>query len=347
MSSEKPVIAALRRQATPQVPIWLMRQAGRYLPEYRAVRAQAKSFLDLCFTPELAIEVTLQPIRRFPLDAAIIFSDILVVPHALGQAVTFEEGQGPLLTPVRSGDELRRLSLDRLEETLAPVAAAITAVRRELPASVALFGFAGAPWTVASYMVEGRGGSEFAVAKGWAYRDPESFGALIDLLVEATTAYLLQQITAGAEILQIFDSWAGALSPAALECWALRPTAEIIRRVRVRHPETPIVVFPRGIGAAYARYALECGCDGLSLDTGVAPDWAASTLQADVTVQGNLDPLALVTGGNALRIEATRILEQLGTGPFVFNLGHGILPQTPPEHVAVLCDLVHGWKRGS
>jgi uroporphyrinogen decarboxylase len=347
MSSEKPVIAALRRQATPQVPIWLMRQAGRYLPEYRAVRARAKSFLDLCFTPELAVEVTLQPLRRFPFDAAIIFSDILVVPHALGQAVTFEEGQGPLLAPIRSADEMRTLSFDRLGETLAPVAAAIAAVRRELPAPVALFGFAGAPWTVASYMVEGRGGSDFALAKGWAYREPESFGTLIDLLVEATTAYLLLQVEAGAEILQIFDSWAGALSPAALERWALRPTAEIVRRVKARYPDISIVVFPRGIGASYARYVAECGCDGLSLDTTIAPEWAASTLQPGVAVQGNLDPLVLVVGGDALRVEATRILEQLGAAPFIFNLGHGILPQTPPEHVAALCDLVHGWKRGS
>jgi uroporphyrinogen decarboxylase len=346
MSSQKPVIAAFRHPPTPQVPIWLMRQAGRYLPEYRAVRARAKSFLELCFTPELAVEVTLQPIRRFPLDAAIIFSDILVVPHALGQAVSFEEGQGPMLTPIRSADELRKLSLDRLTETLAPVSAAIAAVRRELPAPVALFGFAGAPWTVASYMIEGRGGSDFAIAKSWAHGEPESFGALIALLVDATTASLLQQIEAGAEILQIFDSWAGALSPAALERWALEPTAEIVRRVKARHPDVPIVVFPRGIGASYARYASDCSCDGLSLDTTVAPEWAAATLQRTMTVQGNLDPQVLVVGGSALRAEATRILECLGSGPFVFNLGHGILPQTPPEHVAALCELVHDWKRG-
>ncbi len=345
MNVGKPVIAALRRQAAPHVPIWLMRQAGRYLPEYRAVRAGVKTFLELCFTPELAVEVTLQPIRRFPLDAAIIFSDILVIPHALGQSVRFEEGQGPLLEPIRSRDELRKLSLDRLAETLAPVATAITAVRRELPEQVALFGFAGAPWTVASYMVEGGGGSEFATIKGWAYREPESFGLLIELLVDATSAYLIQQIKAGAEILQIFDSWAGVLSPAALERWALQPTAEIVRRVKAKHPDVPIVVFPRGVGAAYARYAAECGCDGLSLDSTVAPEWAAAALQPSMAVQGNLDPLALVAGGSAMREEATRILERLGDGPFVFNLGHGIVPQTPPDHVAALCEFVHDWKR--
>ena len=345
MKPAKPVIAALQRQAGGHVPIWLMRQAGRYLPEYRAVRARTGSFLELCFTPELAVEVTLQPIRRFPLDAAIIFSDILVVPHALGQAVRFEDGQGPLLEPIRSAAEVRNLSLDRLAATLAPVGAAIAAVRQELPAPIALFGFAGAPWTVASYMVEGSGGSEFAIVKSWAYREPESFGVLIDLLVDATTTYLLQQIEAGVEILQIFDSWAGVLSPTQLERWALQPTAEIVRRVKAKHPDVPIVVFPRGIGASYARYAAECGCDGLSLDTSVAPEWAAATLQPRVTVQGNLDPLALVAGGDAMRAEATRILERLASGPFVFNLGHGILPQTPPEHVAALCELVHSWKR--
>jgi uroporphyrinogen decarboxylase len=220
---------------------------------------------------------------------------------------------------------------------------AIEAVRRELPAGVALFGFAGAPWTVASYMVEGGGGSDFAAAKAWAYGEPGSFGRLIDLLVDATSAYLLQQVEAGAEVLQIFDSWAGVLSPMALERWALRPTAEIVRRVKAKHPDVPIVVFPRGIGAAYARYAAECGCDGLSLDTTVAPDWAAA-LQSSVTLQGNLDPLVLVAGGEAMGAEATPILERLATGPFVFNLGHGILPQTPPEHVAALCELVHAWK---
>jgi uroporphyrinogen decarboxylase len=346
MNSEKPVIAALRRRASAQVPIWLMRQAGRYLPEYRAVRARAKSFLELCFTPEFAVEVTLQPIRRFPLDAAIIFSDILVIPHALGQPVSFEEGRGPVLEPIRSAAEVRKLSLDRLLTTLAPVATAIAAVRRELPEHVALFGFAGAPWTVASYMVEGAGGSDFAIAKAWIYREPESFGLLIDLLVDATSAYLLQQVEAGAEILQIFDSWAGVLSPSALERWCLQPTAEIVRRVKARHPHVPIVVFPRGIGASYVRYAAECGCDGLSLDTAVAPEWAAATLQPKLAVQGNLDPLVLVAGGDAMREEATRILERLAAGPFVFNLGHGILPQTPPDNVAALCELVHDWKRG-
>lgn len=344
MTAEKPIIAALRRQPCPQVPIWLMRQAGRYLPEYRAVRRQAKTFLDLCFTPELAVEVTLQPIRRFALDAAIIFSDILVVPHAMGQRVTFEEGRGPVLEPIRSREQLDRLSLDQVRERLAPVAIAIGLVRQQLPERVALFGFAGAPWTVASYMVEGAGGSDFATVKSWAYREPESFDALIALLVEATTSYLLQQIEAGAEVLQIFDSWAGVLSPAALERWALKPTIEIVRRVKAAHPAIPIVVFPRGVGAAYARYAAECPCDGLSLDTSVEPAWAAAALQPRMAVQGNLDPIVLAGGGASIEGEANEILKRLAGGPFIFNLGHGIVPQTPPEQVAALCDLVHGWK---
>jgi uroporphyrinogen decarboxylase len=345
MASPKDLVRALRRQPVPQVPIWLMRQAGRYLPEYRALREQAPSFLEMCLTPELAAEVTLQPVRRYPLDAAIIFSDILVVPHALVQHVMFVEGQGPRLEPIRRIEQLRELSPARAPQTLAPVAAAIGAVRRALPAHVALIGFAGAPWTVATYMIEGCGGSDFATVKGWAYRQPDSFDALIALLVEATSAYLLQQVEAGAEILQIFDSWAGALSATALERWGLRPTAEIICRVREVHPQVPVIVFPRGVGASYKRYASGCGCDGLGLDTAVPPDWAAAELQPLVCLQGNLDPLALLSGGAAMETETTEILRRLSDGPFIFNLGHGILPQTPPEHVAELCQLVKGWTR--
>jgi uroporphyrinogen decarboxylase len=345
MSPSKSILAVLRGQASAHVPIWLMRQAGRYLPEYRVVRSRVKSFLDLCLTPELAVEVTLQPLRRFPLDAAIIFSDILIIPHGLGQRVTFEEGQGPLLEAIRRTDQFERLSMAGLTERLAPVAAAMGAVRRELPDHVALFGFAGAPWTVATYMVEGRGGTDFETIKAWAYSDPDSFGRLIDLLTEATSSYLLQQIEAGAEVLQIFDSWAGALSGQMLERWGLRPTAEIVRRVKAVHPEVPVIVFPRGIGASYKRYAAACGCDGLSLDTTVPTAWAATELQPVVTVQGNLDPLALVAGGEGMASEVGSILESLGRGPFIFNLGHGIVPQTPVEHVAELCQLVHGWKK--
>jgi uroporphyrinogen decarboxylase len=300
----------------------------------------------MCLTPELAVEATLQPLRRYPLDAAIIFSDILVVPYALRQSVTFEEGQGPLLEPLRHVDQLKGLALEGLREVLAPVGVSIAEVRRELPEDVALFGFAGAPWTVATYMVEGRGGTDFEATKAWAYGEREGFELLIALLVEATSTYLVQQAEAGADALQIFDSWAGVLSASALEQWCLRPTAEIIRRVKSVHPDVPIIVFPRGVGASYKRYAQECGCDGLSLDTAVPPAWAASELQHMVALQGNLDPLVLVAGGTALREETTGILQQLSSGRFIFNLGHGIVPQTPPEHVAELCQLVHSWNAG-
>jgi len=345
MFSDKPLLQALNRQAVARVPIWLMRQAGRYLPEYRAVREKAGSFLDMCFTPELAAEVTLQPLRRFPLDAAIIFSDILVVPWGLGQPVTFEDGRGPILEPIRSIAGLTRLSGARVADSLQPVMQAIARVRRELPTGVALIGFAGAPWTVASYMVEGGGGGDFNAAKAWADNDPGSFSRLIGLLVEVTTDYLVQQVDAGAEVLQIFDSWAGVLTEAQLERWALRPTSEIVRRVSAQRPEVPIIVFPRGIGTSYLRYVGECDCAGLSLDTEISTDWAAREIQPHKVVQGNLDPLLLLAGGKPMLDAATRILDSLGPAPFVFNLGHGILPQTPPEHVSALCEVVHGWHR--
>jgi uroporphyrinogen decarboxylase len=323
-----------------------MRQAGRYLPEYRAVRERVDSFFDLCLSPDLAVEVSLQPVHRFGLDAAIIFSDILVVPYGLGQRVTFEEGQGPLLEPIRHIDQLKALSLARLEQVSRPVAHAVRGVRRQLSEQTALIGFAGAPWTVASYMVEGRSSRDFEIAKTWAYREPQSFGLLIALLVDATTGFLLQQIEAGAELLQIFDSWAGVLPPRALERWSLEPTSEIVRRVKAVRPDIPIIVFPRGVGASFVRYAAACGCDGLSIDTVVSPAWAAKELQPGVTVQGNLDPMLLVVGNGPMEEAASEILDQLGGGPFIFNLGHGILPQTDPEHVAALCQFVHGWKQG-
>jgi uroporphyrinogen decarboxylase len=345
MSVQKPLLQALSGKVPPRVPLWLMRQAGRYLPEYRAVRVKTASFLDMCLTPELAAEVTLQPLRRFPLDAAIIFSDILVIPYALGQKVTFEEGRGPLLEPLRSADDLARLSASRVAEALAPVEAALRRVADTLPEGAALIGFAGAPWTVASYMIEGGSSRDFAAIKRWAAGDPGSFQQLIDLLVEVTSDYLVRQVDAGAEVLQIFDSWAGALTEEGLLAWALAPTAEIVRRVKTARPGVPIIGFPRGVGTQYALYAERSGCDALSLDPSVPLDWARRELQPRVALQGNLDPMLLVAGGAAMREETTRILETLANGPFIFNLGHGIVPQTPVEHVAALCELVHGWQR--
>ena len=325
-------------------PIWLMRQAGRYLPEYRATRARAKGFLDFCLTPDLAVEATLQPIRRFGLDAAILFSDILVVPHALGQRVWFEDGVGPRLEPLQGTAGLDALSASDLRQGLAPVYETVRRLRSELPAETTLIGFAGAPWTVATYMIEGGSSKDFATAKGWAYGAPEDFARLIDLLVEATTDHLLAQVEAGAEVLQLFDSWAGVWPEAALRRWCLAPAQEIRRRVRAAHPDIPMILFPRGAGLLYQAYAAEAGAEGLSLDTTMPLPWARDTLQTRVTVQGNLDPVMLRTGGGVMQSAVQDILEGLGRRPFIFNLGHGVLPDTPPEHVAALVDQVRAWR---
>jgi uroporphyrinogen decarboxylase len=317
-------------------PVWLMRQAGRYLPEYREIRQRVGGFLDLCFTPELAAEVTLQPVRRFELDAAILFSDILVVPFALGQSVAFREGEGPVLEPVRSSEDLKRLDAKALHERLAPVYETVRLVRRDLPGTAALIGFAGAPWTVATYMIEGRSGTSFSAAKTWAYVDPEGFQALIDLLVDATAAYLARQIEAGAEAVQIFDSWAGVLPEPFARRFVIEPVREIVSILKSRHPGVPVIGFPRGIGVLYPDFCRETGVDAVGLDTTVPADWAARVLQTRCAVQGNLDPQILVTGGALLESEVRRIVRALGRGPFVFNLGHGIVPETPPEHVAAL-----------
>jgi uroporphyrinogen decarboxylase len=341
-ASDKPLLRALRREPCAQPPIWLMRQAGRYLPEYRALRGRAGGFLEFCYTPELAVEATLQPIRRFGFDAAILFSDILVLPDALGQRVWFEEGSGPCLEPVGGACDLDRLSADAVEDHLAPVLETLSRLREALPEETALIGFAGAPWTVASYMVEGGSSRDFSRAKAWAYGDPDGFQRLIDLVTEATSRYLLAQVAAGAEVLQLFDSWAGVLPDDQLRRWCLEPAKTIVRRLKMRHPEVPIILFPRGAGVLYQDFAEQSGADGLSLDTALPVTWAREVLQDKAVLQGNLDPLLLVTGGSAMRDAVARIVETLGDGPFVFNLGHGIVPDTPPEHVAELVALVRG-----
>jgi uroporphyrinogen decarboxylase len=335
--TDKPLLAAYRfeRQETP--PIWFMRQAGRYLPEYRALRQRVGSFLELCLTPELASTVTLQPIERFQLDGAIVFADILLVPYGLGQPLWFEEGVGPQLEPLKDpGEVATRLDGTRFHETLAPMYAALRQTKAQLPAQTALIGFAGAPWTVASYMIEGRSSRDFALSKQWAYGDPAGFQRLIDRVVEMTIDYLLAQIDAGAEAVQLFDSWAGALPAAEAARWSLEPLQRIIAGVKAQHPDVPVVVFPRGTGAFYARMARESGADAVSLDTGVPLDWARGEVQAHACAQGNLDPQHVVVGGESMRAAAREIVDGLAGGPFVFNLGHGIVPQTPPEHVADL-----------
>lgn len=343
--NQKPFLRVLRGEILDRPPVWLMRQAGRYLSEYREVRAQAGGFLDLCYNPELACEVTLQPIRRFGFDAAILFSDILVVPHALGQKVWFEEGKGPRLEALRGVQDLAALDPGQLEERLRPVFATISLLRRSLPEETSLIGFAGAPWTVASYMIEGGSSRDFFKAKRWAYSDPEGFAHLIGLLVEATSGYLLAQIEAGAEAIQLFDSWAGVWPEAEFRRWCLAPTREIIARVKAVRPEVPIILFPRGAGVLYPEVAAESGADALSLDTTVPLDWAAAVLQPKVTLQGNLDPAVLLVGGKAQDEAVERILTSLGQGPFVFNLGHGIDKHTPPENVTRLVEQIRGWRR--
>lgn len=322
-----------------------MRQAGRYLPEYREVRAKAGGFLDLCYTPELAAKVTLQPIERFGFDAAIIFSDILIIPHALGQKVGFAEGEGPVLEAIGPNDPLPALDPEKFDAHMEPVYEALRLVRQGLPDESALIGFAGAPWTVATYMVEGRSSKSYLDVKRWAYGDPEGFGCLVDLLVEATSRHLVGQIDAGAEVVQIFDSWAGILPPPWLARYSEEPIKRIVSQVGRDRPGIPIIVFPKGIGERYKSFAANVRPDAVSLDTGVEPEWAAREIQPGLCVQGNLDPALLVVGGEAMRKGALGILEVLGAGPLVFNLGHGIVPETPPEHVGELVDLVHGWRR--
>jgi uroporphyrinogen decarboxylase len=340
--SKSRLIGALSGRAIDPPPIWLMRQAGRYLPEYREVRAKAGSFLDLCLNPALATEVTLQPLRRFDLDAAIVFSDILIVPYALGQKVEFVEGEGPKLEPIRNGKELARLDRASTEKRFAPVHETLARVVPGLPDGVPVIGFCGAPWTVATYMVEGCGSKDQAEARLWAYRDPNSFQKLIDLLVETSIAYLLGQVKAGAGALQIFDSWAGSLPEDEFARWCTYPTRAIVAGVKAQAPDVPIIGLPRGAGALAESYARETGIDAIGCDTSMPLGFMRETLQPRLPVQGNLDPLLLLAGGAHMEARVRTILDTLGGAPFVFNLGHGIAPDTPPEHVACLVELVKG-----
>ncbi len=322
-------------------PVWLMRQAGRYLPEYRAVRAKAGSFLNLCYSPALAAEVTLQPIRRYGFDAAILFSDILVVPDALGQKVEFVEGEGPRLEPVRTTAELARLDKSATRAKYEIVCETVARLRQDLPHETALIGFCGAPWTVATYMAAGRGTPDQADARLWAYRDPQGFGRLIDLLTETSIEYLSMQISAGADALQIFDTWAGSLPPRGFSAWVVEPTRRIVEAVRGRHPQVPVIGFPRGAGQKIGAYAKLTGVQGIGCDTGMdVGDMAELARTQQVVVQGNLDPLALVAGGREMELQVRALLRSLRGVPHVFNLGHGIVPETPPENVARLVDLV-------
>ncbi|MCW8916480.1 MAG: uroporphyrinogen decarboxylase [Magnetovibrio sp.] len=339
----KRFLQALKGETLSPPPIWLMRQAGRYLPEYRETRSTAKNFLHFCYTPDLAVEVTLQPLRRYNFDAAILFSDILVIPDALGQKVEFVTGQGPQLEPIKNEAELEAtLDPSRLHEHLDPVYTTVHRLSKEIPETTALIGFAGAPWTVATYMVEGKGSKNYEEIRSIAYTDPVFFQRLMDMLVDATSKYLIEQVHRGAECLQVFDSWAGVLSEKQFYKWSIEPMAKIVERVKAVHPDTPIIGFPRGAGPLYEDYIRETKVDGVGLDHTVPLEWARDTLQPLATVQGTLDNLLLVAGGEAMDAEVKRIIDTLGQGPFIFNLGHGIVPQTPPEHVERLCALVRG-----
>lgn len=323
-----------------QPPVWLMRQAGRYLPEYRAIRQQVGNFLDLCYNPDLATEVTLQPIRRFELDAAIIFSDILVIPHALGQSVQFVEGRGPVLEPITDSTGVSSLA-DKLDPSKVDrVYEALSKTRSMLPDPVTLIGFVGAPWTVATYMVEGGTSRDFATIKSWAFSDPQGFDALIDRLVDASIAHLSGQIEAGAEVVQLFESWAGILPPFAFKRWCVQPVRQIVSTIKQRYPNVPVVGFPRGAGVALNHYAQDTGVDVMGLDSTVSAEWASKALSDEVVLQGNLDPIALIAGGATMRDGVAEILNSFRGKRFIFNLGHGVLPTTPIEHVSELMTLL-------
>lgn len=338
----KPLLRTLAGQPSARPPLWLMRQAGRYLPEYRELRAKAGSFLDLCYTPELAAEVTLQPIRRFGFDAAILFADILLIPQALGQGLAFKENEGPVLDAIRGAAELTKLNPQGIHGRLGPVYEAVSRIKAALPADCTLIGFAGAPWTVATYMLEGRGSTDHAAAKTWAFGNPEALSRLIDILVEATVAYLGRQIEAGAEVVQLFDTWAGVLPEAEFRRFCLDPVRCIVAAVKEKYPAVPVIAFPRGAGVLLDGYAAATGADALGLDYTVPLSFARDRLWPKTVVQGNLDPRLLVVGGQAMADGVHRLLQSFQGRNHIFNLGHGIVPETPVRHVEELVRLVKG-----
>ena len=338
----KTLLRALGGEAVSPPPVWLMRQAGRYLPEYRATREQAGGFLDLCYNPDLAAEVTLQPIRRYGFDAAILFADILLVPQALGADLWFTPGEGPRLSTIENPGDMAQLKpVDVIHETLNPIYETVKILRQELPAETTLIGFAGAPWTVATYMIAGRGTPDQGPARRLAYEHPATFFELLDRITEATTAYLIAQIDAGAEVVKIFDSWAGAVPGPLFDRVVIAPVQRIVKAIRAKHPDVPIIGFPRGAGLGYGRFADQAGVDGMALDASVTLD-DAKALQQKICVQGNLDPLLMVTGGDALRDAAKRLKDALAGGPHIFNLGHGITPDADPAHVDILIEAIRG-----
>jgi uroporphyrinogen decarboxylase len=337
------LLRTLRGENTDQRPIWMMRQAGRYLPEYRALRAEKGGFLALVYDPDAAAEITLQPIRRYGFDGAILFSDILIVPYAMGQDLAFLAGEGPQLSPPLVDAALA--SLNAVPGRLTPIYETVRKVRAGLDETRTLLGFAGSPWTVATYMVAGEGSRDQHAARALAYRDPPAFQAIIDAIIAVTIEYLIGQIEAGAEAVQLFDSWAGSLAPDEFERWVIAPTATIAAAVHQRCPGVPVIGFPKGVGEKLVAYARETGVDAVGLDESLDPAWAMRELPAGLPVQGNLDPLLLLAGGDALDRRVTAILDLLADRPHVFNLGHGIGQTTPPEHVGQVLARVRDWRR--
>ena len=339
--SEKKILRALRGEVQPVPPVWMMRQAGRYLPEYRATRTEAGDFLKLCYNSDLAAEVTLQPIRRYGFDAAILFADILLLPQALGRELWFETGEGPRMETTTTAAEVAGLRPDdAIHETLAPVYQTLRILKRELPAETTLIGFAGAPWTVATYMIAGRGKEEQAGAHRLKREDRATFEALIDRLTGATIEYLSAQVEAGAEVIKLFDSWAGSLKGQDFQDFAVKPAAKIIAALKARHPGLPVIAFPREAGTGYIGFAGATGADCVAVDNSVSPEWAAEHVQKEICVQGNLAPHHLVTGGEDLIRETRHVVRAFSKGPHIFNLGHGITPDADPDNVQRMIDAV-------
>lgn len=343
MSVDKLILRALQKEQGSAVPFWFMRQAGRYLPEYRATRSVAGNFLDLCYNPELACEVTLQPIRRFGMDGAILFSDILVLPHALGVDVRFAQGEGPIVEQVHTQARIDALNHDAILPHIAPVLETIRLVKSHLPAHVTLLGFSGSPFTLAAYMVEGKGSKEYNILRAFFYEHPALFDALIDHLTRATITYLSAQIEAGAEVVQLFDSWAGVLAPSVFHRYCITPNKIIVDALKQTYPTTPIICFPRGAGAKLSAFCAEVACDGVSIDTATPLNFAKDASHGKC-VQGNLDPLLLVGDKQLLIDEAQRALEAMRGHPYIFNLGHGCTPETKISHIETLCEVIRSYR---
>ncbi len=341
MTTQKTILRALAGETLPTPPIWMMRQAGRYLPEYKATRAQAGDFLSLCYNPELAAEVTLQPIRRYGFDAAILFADILLLPQALGADLWFVTGEGPRLSTITSAEEVKALKpVSAIHDTLSPIYETVKILSRELPADTTLIGFAGAPWTVATYMIAGKGTPDQGPAHALKDGNREAFEALLDIITEGTIDYLSEQIKAGAEVVKLFDSWAGSLQGDDFLNYSIKPMARIVAALKARHPDTPIIAFPRGAGEKYVGLHAAIGADCIAIDDGITAEWAAANVQTGGCVQGNLKSTHMVTGGDALVSETRRIVDALKNGPHIFNLGHGITPDADPENVQLMIDTV-------